>query len=218
MSDIKEQVSANRRDTERRLEQVRNDAHLSEEGKRQKLYEIHSQAMQRHEALVEQHEAEQHKELEDLHNQLFGLRFTIGQADYQRSNLKAEFRRNLTEADNALEDRGVEGLQRFMERARLAGDRHAERAAFAVAHSRSFGPVVEAYLEANGTEERERYEAYQQLDRRARNPNPADLFAQSFELAPPPRPPEIENYRPPTSGGEQDLVSSDRFFRGMGAL
>ena len=63
-------------------------------------------------------------------------------------------------------------------------------AAFAVAHSRSFEPVVEAYLDAY-PEEREKYEAYQQLDKEIRNPDPSDQFARMFDLAPPPTPEEI---------------------------
>ena len=197
MADIKEQISANRQDAQRRLNQVREDSRLSAEGRRQKLYEIHGQAMARHHALVEQHEAEQHSRLDELHHRLFSPRFPIGQPDYQRDSIRREYRRNLSEADKVLDEGGVEGLQRYLERARLSGDKDAARAAFSAAHSRSYAPIVESYLDSH-SDERETYEEYQRLDREIRNPDPRDLFTQSFALAPPPKPSEIQNYRPPT--------------------
>src|SRR5829696_2970370 len=128
MADIKEQISANRRDAQRRLVQVREDPGLSDEGKRQKLYEVHGQAMERRHALVAQHEAEQHSRLDKLHHRLFSPAFKITEPDYQRSNIKREYRQALSEADLVLDEGGVEGLRRFMERAQLSGDRHAARA------------------------------------------------------------------------------------------
>ncbi len=214
MSEVKEQISANRRDTLRRLEQVREDRRLSDEGQNQMMHEVHSRAMERHKALIEQHQAEQEKKLEDLHYGLFSPSFKITEPDYMRAGIRSEFRKALVKADNTLSKGGVEGLQRFLEMAQLSGDRHVARAAFSVAHSRVYEPVVEAYLAAY-PEERGEYEGYRQLDKQLRNPDPLDTLTQSFELAPPPRPPEIANYRPP---GEADPISAagDRFFGGLG--
>jgi len=109
--------------------------------------------------------------------------------------VRSEFRKTLTEADKVLSEGGVEGLQRFLEMAQLSGDELAARAAFAVAHNRNYEPVVRAYLETR-PDVAERYAEYQEADRVVRNPSAGDLIAQSFELAPPPHPPEIQNYSP----------------------
>ena len=217
MADIKEQISANRRDAQWRLNQVREDPRLSDEGKRQRLYEVHSQALERHHALVAQHEAEQHSRLHELHHRLFAPRFTIGQPDYQRDSIRSEYRKNLSEADKVLSEDGVEGLQRYLEMAVLSGDALASRAAFAVAHSRGYEPVVTSYLEAH-PDARETYEEYQKLDREIRNPNPSDLFAQSFGLAPPPMPPEIVGFRPPGAEDPDAVIlgAGDWSYRGAG--
>lgn len=216
MIDIRQQIAANRQDVQDKVDQVRSNPHLSDEGKRQRIAALYTSAMERHNVLLERHRAEQEKKLEDLHNALFAPKFTISMANFQIDSLRREFRKSLSEADKVLSDGGVEGLQRYLEMAQLSGDSLAARATFAVAHNRNYEPVVEAYLDAF-PEERATYEEYQNLDRQTRNPNPADLLAQSFELAAPPRPPEIHNYRLPTDG-EPELVASDRFFRGIGEL
>lgn len=216
MSDIKEQISQNRQEALRQLEGVRQNAYLSGEGKRQRMAELYENARQRHQALVDQHHAKQRKDLEDLHDGLFAPQFTIGQPDYQRSSIKSEYRKSLTEADEVLEDRGAEGLRRYLERAELSGDRHAARAAFAVAHSRSYEAIVNAYLESY-PDEWERYQEYQALDGEIRNPDPMQQFAASYELAFVPKPEEIQNYRADSEPAPA-LAGGDRFYRGLGEL
>jgi len=212
MATIKEQISANRQDAQRRFESVRQDNRLSDEGKRQALYQVYSKAIERHNAFVERHRAEEEQRLAKLHNELFSPCFTIGDADYQRPGIRSEFRKNLIEADKTLSEGGVEGLQRFLEMAELSGDKHAARAAFAVAHSRGYEPVVKSYLESH-PDDRDLHEEYQALDKAQRNPDAIDMFARSFELAPPTRPPEIANYYPTDESPLTLAQSSDRDYR-----
>jgi hypothetical protein len=190
---MKDQIAHNRQETLRQIEQVRNYTHLSGEGKRQELKEVYRRGLEKHKQLVQQHEDQKHTELERKHHELFSPAFRISEADYQRDAIRRDYRQALAEADKVLDEGGVKELQRYLERAQLSGDRHAAKAAFSVAHSRSYEPVVEAYLDAF-PEEREKYETYQTLDGEVRNPDARQRFADSFELGFVPKPQEIQNY------------------------
>src|SRR5215207_2016476 len=108
-NDLKTEISANRIETKRLVEQIRANPKLSAEGKCDAIDQVYQKALERHRALVDRLEAETQAAREKMHAELFAPSFTIGQPDYVRANLRGEYRRNLAEADELLLSTAGEG-------------------------------------------------------------------------------------------------------------
>ncbi len=207
MAGIEQEISNNRKRTNGEVEKVRANTKLSDEGKVEALAQTWGRGVERHEALIERLTQQTEKKREGLHSELYAPSFTIAEPDYERARIRGDYRRNLQEADKILfpdgaEEYNVDGLLRYLETAELAGDRHAAKAAFAIASNRNIKPVIERYL-ANRPEVAEKYEEHQRLERATREPTPIEKIAQSFTLAPPVRPPELRDRQPGGAGGSE---------------
>src|SRR5829696_3796124 len=127
MTDNKEQIAAHRRQIKQKIEAVRQDEQLSDEGRRQAIYKLYSKGLEIHQRLVEQYHAQRDAEREKLHKQLFAPSFGLGTFEHQKSAMRVEFRRALQELDQIVHTPGepeynLEALERYLERAELAGD------------------------------------------------------------------------------------------------
>lgn len=198
MTDIQERISQNRRQTNEQIERIRQDSHLSEQGKKAAIERIYEQSQQKHQALKEQHEVAQEQQRASMHEDLFGPRFTISMPDYKRDQLRSQYRRALQEADEILTgeegEYNVRGLLRFMEVSELAQDETALRAAFAVASNRGVQPAIEWYLSRH-PEKAEQYRDYSQLDQAMRQPTARQKLEQIFGLSGAVRPSEVRDRR-----------------------
>ncbi len=155
MTNIKEQIVQHRRQMKQKIEAVRQDERLSDEGRRQAIHKLYSKGLEIHYQLVERYHAERDAERERLHKQLFGPTHSIGTPEFQKFQRNAEFRLALQEVDQMVfppgaEDYNVEGLERYLERAELAGDTLAAKAAFAAANEKGLRPVVDSLLVGEG--------------------------------------------------------------------
>jgi len=197
---LKEKIAHHRRQMKQKVDDVRADERLSDEGRRQAIHRLYSKGMEIHNWLVEQYHAGREAEREKLHAKLFKPTHPIGQFEHIRAATRAEYGRHLREADGVLApgesgEYNVSGLQRYLETCELAGDELGAKAAFALANEKGIRAVTDRYLE-NRPEIREEYAAFKELDRSMRAPNALESIADAFELGPLPEPDEIRGYQP----------------------
>lgn len=200
MTDIQEQIAENRRQTNQQIEKVRENGHLSDEGKKAQIKQIYETGMENHQALEAKYHEGREKQRETTHEELFGPRFSAFTPDYQKASAKREYRLSLTEADKTLTGNGeefnVEGLLRYLEMADLSQDDLAARAAFTIANNKGVKPVIDRYL-GRRPELQEKYEDYRTLDQEMTNPTADQKAKEIFGggLIPPVRPEEVRDHR-----------------------
>ncbi|MBA3473252.1 MAG: hypothetical protein H0T57_08510 [Rubrobacter sp.] len=133
---IEQANSSSNAEYNRSVEQIRNNPHLSEEGRSEALKNAYEKSMEKHITFTKKRMELKEKQREDLHGDLFrpGPGFLTETPQEQRER-GASYRRSWMEADQLLEpnDEGRmddRKLLRYLEAAQLAGDTLAEQAAF----------------------------------------------------------------------------------------
>jgi hypothetical protein len=160
-----DQIAKNRQEMERRIQQIRDNADLSDQAKRRMIQETYEEAMRRHRELADERRAQTADRINRLERDMMRIRYPLGASDVEKETIRMSYRDAYDRAYYASPsgDPGelTRELSRLLERAERSGDPQLADAIYHVATENGIRSVADAYLESR-PDARERWEAYAQ--------------------------------------------------------
>ena len=173
------QIDANRQEFERKVQQIRGYADLTDEAKRRMLSEAYEEAAGRHRELVAERDRKAAERLARLERGVMGIRYpmhaTDGDMELARMSYRDAYDRAGRTASEAISERDPEKLEALLGRAERSGDAHLADAVYHVSTERGLRSVADSYL-AKRPAERKRWEDYAQARQEAESANSLGRF------------------------------------------